>query len=206
MKVWIKQYLREELREELREASIKPKELFGMGSYHQVYQSKKNPDRLYKIGDKETIDEWVNIFQKHPKFFPKIYRVFKLNSKENPNAYVVEIEKLQTRQATMDLSLIDEYLIYECGDIKCGKFGPNINNFFEEKCFNQIINKLNESDNTHNLVLKSIFIKWAKFLREVYPIIKKEFISTGGDGTRELDLHVGNVAYDKNNNIKLIDI
>ena len=184
----------------------RPKEMFGLGSYHQIYQSKKNPDRLYKVGDKNTVDEWVKIFRKYPKYFPKIFRVFKSKAKGNIDIYIVEIERLETRSATMDLSMIDEYLTFNCDNIRCGKFGPNLHNFFEKECLGQIINQLEESDDTYDRVLKPIFVKWATFLREVYPTIQQEFKSMGGDGSRVLDLHVGNVAYDKNKNIKLIDI
>ena len=200
----MKSIIKKLIRETLNEIAPEPKEMFGLGSYHAVYQSKKNPNRLYKIGTESVVKKWVDIFKRYPQYFPKIYRVFQ--SSKNPDLYVVEIEKLSTKQASYDLSLIDEFLIEHYKDLTCDKH-ITIHNFFNSKCMYQIEEILEESDDIYDMHLLPIMKKWAKFLSEVYPMIEAELnVGKNARNSVMLDLHVGNVAYDNSGNIKLIDI
>ena len=194
----MKSFIRQKLRESLDEMAPKPKPVFGMGTYHTVYSSVKNPNILYKLGTENTVNNWVDIFQKYPQYFPKVYRVFP--SKKDPEMYIVAIEKLNTKQAEKDLKIIDEFLFAYSDELSCNGRFLEINTFFTSKCFGLVEDKLEETDNGY---LVPLFQKWAKFLREVYPIIEAELkLKHGGLP----DLHSGNVAYDKLGNIKLIDI
>jgi len=190
MKQWIRTYL----RESLEEMSIKPKKEFGKGAYHKVYASNKYPDRLFKIGDEDTVHEWLSTFQENPKYFPKVYRTFPF--RKDPTLTVVEIEKLKTAEAAYELNEIDRFLLNLSGEISCSNGFITINNFFEGECFNTVIDA---ADNGDNPFILSILYRWAKFLRAVAPIIEKDL-------GRPLDLHIGNVAYDKMGKLKMIDI
>ena len=188
MKIWIKK----QLRESLNEMKPRPKPIFGQGAYHKIYSSKKHPDRLYKIGDTKTVDEWVNIFQENPKYFPKIYRVFPYS--KDPTLKVVEIEKLNTVKAAQELGLIDRFLINASDVIDCKYL--SIANFFENDCIQDVIEA---AENSNDPYLPSIIFKWAKFLKGVSTLVEKEL-------NANLDIHVGNVAYDKMGKLKMIDI
>ena len=188
MKSWIKTYL----RESLEEISTKPKPEFGSGAYHKVYASRKYPDRLYKIGDEDSVDEWLSTFQENPQYFPKVYRAFPY--KKDPNMKVVEIEKLNTVKAAQELKMIDRFLIDVSDVVNCRNL--SVLNFFEKECLQGVIEVAQDSDDPY---LPTILLKWAKFLKAVSPIIERDL-------GRHLDLHVGNVAYDKFGKLKMIDI
>ena len=187
MKDLIKKLLRETLDE------IREKPLFGKGQFHHVYQSKKYPNRLFKIGNEETVDEWISTFREYPKYFPKVYRSFPYI--KDPSLIVVEIEKLDTKRAERELSDIDEFLFDEAGGMECNDGFITILDFFEVDCYEILKDTAYEYNKNFAIILD----KWVKFLQEVAPIIKMQL-------GRDLDLHVGNVAYDAQGNLKLIDI
>ena len=187
MKEFIKKLLRETLDE------MTPKPVFGQGDFHKIYHSVKHPDRLYKVGDEETVDGWVDTFKRYPKYFPKVYRVFPYA--KNPIYTVVEIEKLETSQASLELKKIDKFLIDWCGNIECGNDFVSILNFFEDECWEEV-EYIAEKKSPEILPLLN---KWGNFLSEVTPLVQR-------DTFKDLDLHFGNVAYDAQGNIKLIDI
>jgi hypothetical protein len=190
----MKDLIRNLLKESLEEMSTQPKKEFGRGAFHKVYSSNKNPDRLYKIGDEDTVDKWVTTFQQYPQYFPKVYRVFPY--RKDPSLKVVEIEKLDTAKAANELSMIESFLLDYSDEISCnGRFISPLN-FFETPCFNSVVEAADNGDDPYIL---PILYKWAKVLRAVTPIIEKDL-------GRNLDLHIGNVAYDKIGKIKFIDI
>lgn len=190
MKTWIKQIL----RENLDEIAPKPKPIFGSGAFHNVYTSSKNPDKLYKMGRKRVVERWVNIFKRDEKYFPKVYRVFP--SSKDPDIFIVEIEKLNTYRAAKELGELDMFLINISDSVHCNDEFIHSLNFFEGPCFEKVISAANM---TNKPQLVPILYKWAKFLTGVKRVI-------GDDLRRELDLHAGNVAYDNNGNLKMIDI
>ena len=182
----IKKLLREALEEEVRD-----KPVFGRGGYHQLYKSMKHPDRLYKVGKEYVVNKWVSIFEKNPKYFPKVYRVFRYEAE--PNYMVVEIEKLDTEIAYKELidlvkfiNLISEQ--YNMEELICY-------NFFESETYEFVFNCAKKNSNYISQLVK----KWGSFLSHVIPIVESE---TG----HSMDLHYGNVAYDKEGNLKMIDI
>ena len=190
MKNWIKKYL----RESLDEVKTRKKNLFGNGAYHNIYRSNKYPDRLFKVGDEDTVDEWVSTFKENPKYFPKIYRVFPY--KKNPRYKVVEIEMLNTNQASLELSKLDNFLINISDQVDCNGEIVNTLNFFEPSCINKVVMAAHATDQPNMLPL---IYKWAKFLISVSSIVEKDL-------GRPLDLHHGNVATDNAGNLKMIDI
>jgi hypothetical protein len=188
MKDWLKQHLREGLKE------VEQKKIFGSGNFHNVYSSKKNPDRLYKIGHERNVYEWVDIFNDYPEFFPKIYRVFPYS--KDPEYTVVEIEKLDTSKAKLDYKIVEDFLEDNSDRLQCNGEFITTSNFFEEPCFDSVIS-LAEEYNDPNLTM--LLEKWGEYIGTIYNIVRKNM-------GRNLDLHYGNVAYDKDGNIKMIDI
>lgn len=190
MKDWIKTYL----RESLEEMSTKPKPEFGAGTFHKLYRSRQHPNRLYKIGDEDSVDEWLPTFQQYPKYFPRVYRVFPY--KKDPTMKVVEIEMLDTGKAKVELDKLDRFLISISDQVDCNGEFINTLNFFEPPCINKVAMAAQATNQPQILPL---LFKWAKFLSVVAPIVERDL-------GRPLDLHIGNVAYDKEGNLKMIDI
>lgn len=190
MKNWIKKYL----KESLEEISAKPKPEFGAGAFHKLYRSTKHPDRLYKIGDEDSVDEWLPTFQEHPKYFPRVYNVFPY--KKDRTLKVVEVEMLDTSKAKMELDKLQNFLTSISGQVDCGGEDIDTLNFFQPQCINKVATAAHATNQPQMLPL---VFKWAKFLSVVVPIVERDL-------GRPLDLHIGNVAYDNAGNLKMIDI
>lgn len=190
MKNWIKT----QLRESLNEMKPTPKPEFGSGAWHKVYLSRQHPDRLYKIGREDSVDEWLKTFQQNPKYFPKVYRVFPYS--KNPKYKVVEIERLTLGKARRELNEIDSFLLDISDSVDCGgEFITNLN-FFQGLCFQKVVNA---AQATNNPEIIPMLYKWGKFISAVSNIVEKDL-------GRDVDLHIGNVGYDKDGNLKMIDI
>ena len=54
----------------LNEIKVKEKTPFGWGTEHKIFPSQKFPDRLYKVGEKDSVDRWFEIFKSNPNMFP----------------------------------------------------------------------------------------------------------------------------------------
>jgi hypothetical protein len=193
------------IREELKEISTSQKKRYGQGSEHIIYPSKKHPDRLFKIGDKEMVEQWVKIFRSNPKIFPKIYRVGKVSEPRDKriNGCYVEIEKLDTDRAIKEWEQLEDKL-KESGitDFFDGAFGRNITDIYvnyehDQKTITHIATKLKEYDvNAYNL-----FIKWFKLFKECQKSIEKVV----GYGTL-VDAHRYNFGYGSDGKLKCLDI
>lgn len=188
------QYASIESVEQSLKETPKPKPVFGSGQYHKLYRSNQFPDRLYKIGDEDSVDEWLPIFQANPKYFPKVYRVFPY--KKDSKLKVVEIEMLDTSKAKIELDKLDSFLLNISDQVDCdGEFITTLN-FFESSCIDTVVEAANKTNQPEILPL---LYKWAEFLSVVVQIVERDL-------ARTLDLHIENVAYDKEGNLKMIDI
>jgi hypothetical protein len=199
MKNWIKQILRESLNE--MTPINKPE--FGSGMDHTVFKSKQHPDRLYKIGRENNIKVWVPIFKAYPKIFPRVYRVFPLT--KDPYFWVAEIEKLNTDTAKKDFKLASDYL--EDYTEQIFKFPirlARIDIFDNESNipFSVFIIKFKNwllDIHKDERIIKNILM-WVKTVYQIYKLLDKKY------QYEIYDIHSGNVAYDNNGNIKIIDI
>lgn len=201
MKNWIKKSLKKYLKE-----AISTKPVYGSGFSHTIFKSNKYPNRLFKIGTKYTVEYWVDIFEKYPKFFPKVYRVFP--SKKDPNYLIVEIEKLNTTDAERDFKFMTDFL-------RNAKIYMTYDDETEDEDRGEIIKFTYFPIYPKDLLLDKLrdFIYGNKISHEVYLLFEKwiEFINELVDATRNdlrgfLDFHAGNYAYDNNGNLKCIDI
>lgn len=66
------------------------------GVEHLVYNDTEDPSIVYKIGSKESIDQWYNIFKKNPNIFPKIYGRGKTRIKAPKILYLINKKKVTT--------------------------------------------------------------------------------------------------------------
>lgn len=199
MKDFIKRLLRENLLDELRTTQ---KSCFGAGCYHKVYASSQNPNRLYKMGKKDVVEEWVKIFNAAPNLFPKIYRVFP--SKKTPNHFIVEIEKLDTSQAEIDFDIVARV---------CGSFNATIPrdtsgtiylSQMDETKLSTLVRFIKQRgeergdspQEIHELI--NLVTKWCEYLMIITPLIL--------DNKGHTDFHNENFGYDDDGNIKAIDV
>ena len=194
MKDFIKKLLREHLVDEL---STTNKCVFGSGCYHTVYTSAKNPNRLYKVGLGNVVDEWVRIFNASPNLFPKVYRVFP--SKKDPRYFIVEIEKLNTTYAEQDFTTVAEI----SGNFNRTKDTYNDRIYLSEldeekvgKLIQFIKDRRYAEQETNELI--NLVTKWCRYLITITPLIQEHKEYT--------DFHGGNFGYDNNGNIKAIDV
>lgn len=191
MKEFIKIKLRENLVNELA-TKIKPK--FGYGIEHDLYASEKKPNVLYKVGDKNNVTKWAEVFSSNQKLFPKIYR---LGQMKDGRMYA-EIEKLNTSKAKNEWDYLENKL-EEFGIVDTDVFEATIDQVFINLVlgyisYNGILKKVSQ-DKTVVSLLK----KWVPFLIKTYRYIRQF-------GYNGLDIHRYNFAYDSSGNIKAIDI
>jgi hypothetical protein len=189
----------EQLRVVLSEMVTKRKDPFSMeGSQHMIYDSKKNPNIVFKIGHPGFVDSWLSIFKKRPQYFPEIYRVGIVKDKHEYK--YVEMEKLDTKRVKEEwekitLLLIDAGLIDEDNI-----FDNNLSDVFrncilDEEYDNDVIQKIKNL----NRGQYQLFIKWSHFLHRLNSFVEPIKGSM-------LDIHDGNYGYDKQGNIKCFDI
>ena len=191
MKDFIKKLLREHLVDEL---STTNKCVFGSGCYHTVYTSAKNPNRLYKVGQRSVVEEWVRIFNASPNLFPKIYRVFP--SKKDPRYFIVEIEKLNTKYAHDDFETLEQtiYAYNKAYDERMYLRSLDENKVARLVQF--IKGKGYAEQDTNERI--SLVTKWCEYLITITPLVHEHKAGT--------DFHSGNFGYDNNGNIKAIDV
>lgn len=194
MKPWIKK----QLREGLEEMSPVAKSAFGdSATQHGVYKSQRNPNVLYKAGNKDTVLRWVRIFKKYPDLFPRIFKV--AQNHNEPDTYYVEIEKLNTAKAVQEWQYmndkLDETSIFEhfgVGDID-GLFVTAVEDF-------DVDNNIKLAIKKYKPEIYSMFVKWLTFLTQLEHVVGTEDPKSAG-----ADIHRYNFAYDNAGNIKCID-
>lgn len=105
----------------LFEVLIKDKEMVGQGAYHKVYPSGHNPNIVYKVGRKYTLEGWVDMFKEFPSLFPKVYgdiKTLTIPIKGFNNEIIkkidveyIAIEKLNTKKFIQFYNEIDLYFV-----------------------------------------------------------------------------------------------
>lgn len=193
------------IREELKEINIVRKKKYKQGMEHIIYPSKNHPDRLFKVGEKEMVDQWVKIFRSNPEIFPKIYRVGKISNSgdRRVKGYYVEIEKLDTDKSIEEWEELENKL-EEVGitDFEDGAFGRDITDIYvnyenDQKTITHIATELKQYD----VKAYDLFIKWFKLFKECQKSIEK----VTGHGTL-VDAHRYNFGYGSDGKLKCLDI
>jgi len=182
------------LRENLEELATLNKPVYAQGVEHVLYKSQKNPNVLYKIGQKSNVLKWSKVFKSNEKLFPKVYKVGVLPD----GNYYVEIEKLDTKRAVYEWNYMEDKLEL-LGIVDTDVFESTLQHVFIDilkgyKSFNGIKKRLAADPR-----LLALFKKWVNFLSSTYNYI----FNFGYQG---LDIHKYNFAYDVSGNIKAIDI
>jgi hypothetical protein len=192
----------------VNELGTKPKEVYDKGAFHDIYQSKNNPNVLYKIGTKNMVDSWVDIFKSRPDLFPIVYKTGTMNYKlpkpftefidgqpvkheagESIKVSYVEIERLDVRQAVIHWDRLDEVVKQMTGkSLQTYLTVIGLEDPMENE-FNEIGEQLKD-----NKFIYDIFVDFYNLLSRVYEI------------KPAADVHKRNFGYDKNMNLKMLDI
>lgn len=179
----------------LQEVHVKPKKPFGtIGMEHSIYQSSKNPNRLYKVGSRKSIDTWLDVFKKNPSLFPQVFRVGRVTGlEEEQEGFYVEIERLNTDQVLKEWDLLEETLE------TIGYLDRDSGHSFDSLLYTKIPTNLKISLNNYNSTTYELFMKWVKFIDRVNKVVLKS-------GKPYLDVHRYNFGYDSAGNMKCLDI
>jgi hypothetical protein len=192
----------------------------GAGVEHKVFPSTTDPNIVYKLGTKTSIDSWVNEFRRDPSIFPEVYKrgktKYKLKEKQNiltKNGYstfpagsiipmdYVEMEKLDTKQVEKEWDELDNAFenIMEIDDWGFLDFliiymtnspQAKANGYDSDKT----ISKLDTQIKEHFPGLYPVFLRYLKLTDKIKAVTK---------GVP--DLHRYNFGYDKKGNLKCLD-
>lgn len=201
-----------EMNSKIHELNIQPKKPLGQGTEHTAFPYEKFQDKVIKTrngnvevkGNKfvktnnsNLNQEEIQTFKDNPDLFAHVYK--------STDRYAI-LEKLNTHDIRKDLDELTE------GMIKFFIRNPNISAFFTPKDpttletddFNvsaDIMINRNDKEflkgvlkNTKN---KDFFRKLLTFIKTVY---------SRNLPKKSIDIHDGNLGYDKQGNIKLLDI
>jgi len=213
------QQLRSVISKEIDELDTKDKTPKGSGSFHYVYNSKQNRDRVYKIGRPSDVDEWLEVFKNHPDIFPSVYRVGNTEVKlREPKSYTefidgemkhikhnvgdimdakyVELDKLNTLSAQNDWMKLD----YAIADIteEAWEFQDYvihlILDYINEGGDNEMIDSVNQNIKVEHPEMVGILDRFVTLIKKICEV------------KRRPDLHIDNFGYDNEGNLKCLDI
>jgi hypothetical protein len=196
----------------LNELGTKPKDVYDRGAFHMIYQSKNNPNVLFKIGTQTMVDTWVEVFKSRPDLFPIVKRVGTTNYKFpkdfveiDPTTYelikhnagdtvkikYVEIEKLDVNRASIHWDRLDDYLRSLTGKT-LQKYLTSLS--IDDSLENEFIEIGDQLQEKGNKFLYDIFRDFHNLLIQVYEL------------KPAADVHRRNFGYDNNMNLKMLDI
>ena len=213
-KLSFKNIITEIIQQDVDELATKEKELVGKGAFHNVYPSNKNPNIVYKIGFDEDVNGWVDLFKSRPDIFPKVYGAGHVNIKlkkqvtnfswrtgefkpitYNPGDTVkvkyVAVERLNTEKAKQHWNSLANVVSTMSGkSLQTYLTSLGMDEEMEEE-FLSLGEKIKE---TGNDFIYEIFVELYNLIHSVYEL------------KPTADVHVGNYGYDKDGNLKCLDI
>lgn len=175
------------LEEILLELRTRDKEILGQGKEHDVYPS-QDPTKVIKVGEAKYVDKWVPMFKKHPDLFPIVY---KQGLTKDPEVAYVVLERLNTKRFLEDYVKLD----YALQDMKfhTGVYGAIKIAKNNEKQYDRIIDGINEI----NPDMSDFFIKLVDNVTAVDKLLPWH---------KPFDFHENQFGYDKNKNVKCLDV
>ena len=196
---------------DLNELGTQNKEMYDRGAFHMIYQSKSNPNVLFKIGTERMVKSWVNIFKSRPDLFPKVFRTgtmnyeipknfsdiadgeIKLKAGDVIKISYVEIEKLDVRQAIIHWDSLDNIIRTMSPSktiLQTYLTHLGLEDSLEDE-FVELGNKLKDVGNEYGY---EIFRDFYNLLIQVYEL------------KPTADVHKRNFGYDKDMKLKMLDI
>ncbi len=178
----------------LLEILIKDKEMVGQGAFHKVYPSGHNPNIVYKVGRKGTLQDWVDMFKEYPSLFPKIYgdiktltipiKGFNNQVMGKIDVEYIAIEKLNTKKFIQFYNEIDLYFVENDLLYYLRRYDESVDVFLEVG-----VEMSEKNPRLYNDYVD--FINLVDFIYEIKP---------------SADLHKHQFGYNSNGEIKCLDI
>jgi hypothetical protein len=204
---------------DIDELDIKHKTPKGSGSFHYVYNSTQNPNRVFKIARPSDIDEWLSLFKNNPDIFPSVYRVGETKVKlQEPKNYLefidgeikyvkhkvgdvvdakyVELDKLDTVKAKNDWMQLDNAITdmteegWEFQDYVIHL----ILKFTSQGGDSDMIDAVSKNMEVEHPEMIKTLKKFIVLIKKLCQIKKRP------------DLHIDNFGYDKDGTLKCLDI
>jgi hypothetical protein len=171
----------------LSEVTITRKQIIGSGIQHDVYPFEKDPTKVIKVSayGKGINKDYVELFKKYPTVTAKFFKA------PEDNSYMV-VERLDTEKFIEENRKFQNFLskpgmAYDSLlFVKDLYFDPEKHDDFK---------KLMKIADERNKEVKDILDRWIDFLDR----LKKT-------GLKNLDMHNGNLGYDKEGKLKLLDL
>jgi hypothetical protein len=193
----------------------------GAGVEHKVFPSTTDPNIVYKLGSKKSIDSWFEEFKQDPSIFPKVYRrgstKVKLKSdlpfyrlKKGSTSFsagtvvpmdYVEMEKLDTTRVNKEWDLLDEML-----ETLTERDGYEFLDFLIILMTNSPEAKANGYDSDATIAKVDEEVK--KYYPQLYPIFMNYINLTEKIqkvSKQVPDLHRHNFGYDNKGRLKCLD-
>jgi hypothetical protein len=177
-------------QEDIGEIATKKKRKLGEGLYHDVYESIRYPDKVFKIGRENSVKEAYEYFVKYPYLFPHVYGYKKWGDKKDPGGvndlYFMLLEKLDTQKFVDFWNELNEI----SGQFTQKTLYTIAYNFYGyEEGWMKILQYLDNEN--HELFDQTLeFYNLLKELNEIY---------------ESPDVHNGQFGYDKNGVLKCLD-
>lgn len=182
---------------EIKELVTKEKKMFDSGIEHTIYSSKSNPNIVFKVGHKDTVDEWVDVFKSNSNIFPKVFRTGKM---QDEDVYYVELERLDT--ATFEDNWDDlELAMEEVGALDVDRGESFTDLYMNENSDSSVFIEIGKELITHDKKIYDFFIELLTVIKKC----EKAILSVKGKDTI-IDAHKFNFGYGSNNKIKCLDI
>lgn len=174
---------------ELEEIVINKKRILGSGMSHEVYESNKYPDRVFKIGLESSVKEAYEFFKNYPYLFPHVYGYKKWGEKVTDygsQIFLLVLEKLDTQRFIKFWNKLNRLCI---DVVKTRLQSLSIEYLHYQEEWVKIIDYLEEND--YELYEQTLeYFTLLKELNEIYDMP---------------DVHNAQFGYDKNGDLKCLD-
>lgn len=185
--------INEIVQQDFNEINVEKKDELGSGAFHKVYPSKINPNIVYKISQDRVVDRWYEVFKEFPELFPKVYKRGKtrVNVPANKSLVVsyVMVERLDTVRAKIEWGEIDDF-------IKSNGLGSSFESFivdFENSRDDiELIYVMMRDQGLRDLA--ETYERYITLIDQIYEVFPSA------------DLHGQQFGYDKNGELKCLDI
>jgi hypothetical protein len=176
----------------LNELTFIQKDVYKDGTQHSIYKDHKDADKVYKVVKPEHKDvskqayDWIKVFRENPKYFPKVYKYTDRGA---------SVERLDANKAHKEFNEIQKALnkVMDRG----WSFEGLLKDIAEGDYSTEDLNKAG------HYLLKEIPELALAFKRFTDLMLKIKNLNSP-DYT--LDAHAGNFGYDKQGNLKMLDI
>jgi hypothetical protein len=204
---------------DIDELDTKDKTPKGSGSFHYVYNSTQNRDRVFKIARPIDIDEWLTLFKSRPDIFPSVYRVGETKVKlREPKNYIefvdgemkyvkhnvgdvmdakyVELDKLNTLKAQNDWMELDNVITDMTEE--AWEFQDYVIHlilmFTKQGGDEDMVDAVTQNMKTEHPEMIKTLNRFVTLIKKICEVKKRP------------DLHIDNFGYDKDGTLKCLDI